>query len=207
MSASKKPFVLGLTGGVGCGKTTAAAVLSGLGAFVVDADEISHNLTASPGAVLDAIRERFGDAVFGADGTLNRRALGETVFSSEEARRDLEGITHPAIQKEMLARMDAAAAQGAQVVVLDVPLLFETGLDALCDETWVMTLDEEQQALRIMTRDRISRDEAQKRINSQMPLKDKEARANKVISSAKPQADVKAELTRLYKELLRRLPE
>ena len=204
MSAKNKPYVLGLTGGVGCGKTTAAQVLCDLGAFVVDADQISHELASAKGPIPDAIRAHFGDALFDAQGALNRRALADIIFRDEAKKRVLEGIMHPAIQREMLRRMDEAAEAGASVVVLDVPLLFETGLDALCDETWVLTLEKEQQALRIMKRDCVTRAQAIACIESQMPNKEKEARADRVINTAKSMADVKSELTHLYKELLKR---
>ncbi|MEA4898731.1 dephospho-CoA kinase [Bacillota bacterium Meth-B3] len=204
MTARDKAIRLGLTGGVGCGKSTAAAHLKALGAHVVDADEIARALTAEDGEALDAIRARFGDAVFGPDGALDRRALGDRVFADVGERRALEAILHPAIQRKMLSEIDEADREGASVVVLDVPLLFETGFDALCDEVWVVTASREQQALRVMARDRLTRAEAEARILSQMPLAEKEARADRVISTGRPIDEVRAELKRLYRELTRR---
>lgn len=204
MTARDKAIRLGLTGGVGCGKSTAAAHLKALGAHVVDADEIARALTAEDGEALDAIRARFGDAVFGPDGALDRRLLGDRVFADVGERRALEAILHPAIQRKMLSEIDEADREGASVVVLDVPLLFETGFDALCDEVWVVTASREQQALRVMARDRLTRAEAEARILSQMPLAEKEARADRVISTGRPIDEVRAELKRLYRELTRR---
>lgn len=204
MTARDKAIRLGLTGGVGCGKSTAAAHLKALGAHVVDADEIARALTAEDGEALDAIRARFGDAVFGPDGALDRRLLGDRVFADVGERRALEAILHPAIQRKMLSEIDEADREGASVVVLDVPLLFETGFDVLCDEVWVVTASREQQALRVMARDRLTRAEAEARILSQMPLAEKEARADRVISTGRPIDEVRAELKRLYRELTRR---
>lgn len=204
MTARDKAIRLGLTGGVGCGKSTAAAHLKALGAHVVDADEIARALTAEDGEALDAIRARFGDAVFGPDGALDRRLLGDRIFADVGERRALEAILHPAIQRKMLSEIDEADREGASVVVLDVPLLFETGFDALCDEVWVVTASREQQALRVMARDRLTRAEAEARILSQMPLAEKEARADRVISTGRPIDEVRAELKRLYRELTRR---
>lgn len=205
MSANKKPYLLGLTGGAGSGKTTAAECLKSLGAVVVDADEISHALTAPGGEALPAIREAFGEEVFLPDGALDRRKLGDLVFADEGRRRALEAIVHPATQREMLRRIDEAAAQGAQVAVLDVPLLYETGMDALCDEVWVTLLDREAQALRLMSRDRLSREQADARIMSQMPPAEKAARAAQVIKTNRPVAEVRHELTQLYRDLLKRI--
>ncbi|MEF9894214.1 MAG: dephospho-CoA kinase [Clostridia bacterium] len=204
MNASHKAIRLGLTGGVGCGKTTAAAVLSELGARVVDADAISRKLTQPSGAALGAIRARFGDQVFAPDGTLDRAKLGALVFENQKERLALEAIMHPAIQKEMLRLIDLADEEEAPVVVLDVPLLFECGLDALCDEVWVVTVGQDQQALRVMKRDQITRAQAMARIGSQMPLAQKETRADRVINTTRPEAEVKMELKHLYKELTRR---
>lgn len=205
MSASNRPYILGLTGGAGCGKTTAAAHLSSLGARVVDADAISRQITAPGGAALPAIREAFGGEVFGEDGALNRRALGDIVFADERRRRALEAIIHPAVQREMLRQVDQAALEGVRVAVLDVPLLYETGMDALCDEVWVMAVDAETQALRLMSRDRLTRAQADARIASQMPLEDKIARAAQVVKTHKQPQDVKRELDQLYRDLLKRI--
>ena len=135
---ANQPYVIGLTGGIGCGKSEAASYLRTLGAAHVDADEISRALTAPGGEALPEIRRVFGDAYFYVDGTLDRAMMAREIFSSEASRRALEGIVHPLVQRCMLAQMDAAAKAGARVVILDVPLLFETGMDALCDETWAL---------------------------------------------------------------------
>ena len=119
---ANKPYVIGLTGGIGCGKSEAAKFLSTLGAAHLDADAISHELTEAGGAALPEIRRVFGEAAFNADGSLDRASLGKLVFGNEPARRALEGIIHPLVQREMLTRMDEAAMNGAAVVILDVPL-------------------------------------------------------------------------------------
>ena len=204
MRARHKALRLGLTGGVGCGKSTAAAALRELGAEVVDADAISHALTSPGGAAVESIRARFGKEVIGEDGGVDRRLLGERVFGHESERRALEAILHPAIQKEMLRQIDAADEADAQVVVLDVPLLYECGLDALCDEVWVMNVNREQQVLRILKRDQITRDQALRRIASQMPVEEKAARADRVVDTGRSEGEVKNELRHLYRELTRR---
>ena len=201
---ASRPYVLGLTGGIGCGKSEAARLLTSLGAAHVDADAISRALTAPGGAALSAIRETFGESVFRPDGALDRAALGEIVFSDPSAKERLEGIVHPLVWAE--ARREIAAAD-APVAVLDVPLLFESGMDALCDETWAMAAPEGVQVARVMERDGLTEVQAQARIASQMPDAERRARAGRVIDSDRPVEETRCELRRLYGELLERIGE
>lgn len=201
---ANKPYVLGLTGGIGCGKSEAAKCLEGLGAVHVDADGISRSLTAPGGDALPAIREQFGDEVFASDGTLDRAALGRIVFDSAPHRRALEGILHPMIQNRMWQAIEQAGRQGAKVVVLDVPLLFETGMDVLCDEIWTVTADGETQLSRVTARG-LTVEEAQARIASQMDAEERNAKANRVIRTDRSVERTQAELTSLYQQLIKKL--
>lgn len=201
---ASKPYVIGLTGGIGSGKSEAAQYLKSLGAVHLDADAISRQLTAPGGEALDRIRAVFGDGMFHSDGTLDRVALGKRVFSDEPSRRALEGIMHPLVQRKMLRDMDEAAQSGAKVVILDVPLLFETGMDALCDETWTMYLDREKQIARIVARDGLSPEDAVARIDSQMPAEQRNARATCAIDTDRPIERTQAELEQLYRTALKR---
>ena len=201
MNASK-PFVLGLTGGIGCGKSEAARHLESLGAAHIDADAISRALTAPGGEALPAIRREFGDQVFSPDGTLDRRAMAEIVFADAAAKARLEGIIHPLV----LARtLEAIARADARVAVLDVPLLFESGMDALCGEVWAMSADAATQIQRVRERDGLTEAQARARIANQMPMARRNARAARVIDSARPIEETRSELTRLYRELLGRI--
>lgn len=203
MSANK-PYIIGVTGGIGCGKTEAAAFLESLGAARVDADAISRSLTAPGGEALPAIRERFSDGVFAPDGTLNRAALAAIVFQAQPERRALEGILHPLIQKNAWHQIEAAGERGEKIVILDVPLLFETGMDVLCDETWSMTADPETQLSRVMERG-LTREQAQARIDSQMSTDERNGRATRVIRTDRSMDRTRAELSGLYQQALRRL--
>ena len=193
-----KPYVLGLTGGIACGKSHVAAELRALGVPVLDADAISRAVTAEGGEALPAIRQAFGDAVFEGD-TLNRRALGDIVFASAPHRRALEAIIHPLVQRTMLERMDQAAEAGAKVVILDVPLLFETGMDALCDETWALYVGREMQISRIVARDGVTREQAEARIDSMMPTDERNARATHAINTDQPVEKTRQVLGQLYR--------
>ena len=205
MSTVRKPYIVGITGGIACGKTTATEHLQSLGALVLDADVESRALTASGGAALPAIRERFGDEVFHEDGTLNRQALGRIVFSDINQRHALEAITHPMIQHKMISDLQEAERNGETVVFLSVPLLYETGMDALCDETWVLSVDRETQIKRLQERDGMEAAEAEKRIDSQMDPEERNAKANVVIRSGRSIEQTRAELGSLYRDLKKRI--
>ena len=197
---ANKVYVIGLTGSSGSGKTEAARYLESLGAARFDADEVSRAVTAPGGPALPAIRKTFGDGVFHPDGTLNLAALAELVFSSAPHRRALEGIIHPLVQRTMLERMDRAAADGVRIVILDVPLLFETGMDALCDETWALYVDREMQISRIVARDGITRAQAGARIDSMMPTEARNARATHAINTDQPLEKTRQMLSQLYRQ-------
>lgn len=141
---------IGVTGGLGAGKTTVSRMFAGLGAPVVDADEISRELTAPAGMALPAIRESFGEAVFKPDGSLDRAALRAQILADDAAKRQLEAILHPRIRAEIERRL---AAVEAPYVLVVVPLLVETGAyDDLLDRVLVVDCDEKTQLQRAMAR-------------------------------------------------------
>ena len=202
---ANKPYIIGLTGGIGCGKSEAAKYLASLGAMHLDADAISRSLTAENGAALGEIRTVFGDSVFADDGSFDRKAMAEVVFSDPAARRKLEGIIHPLVQRSMLDGIDEAARQGIKVVILDVPLLFETGMDALCDDCWTLQVDRQTQIERVMERDGAAREQAEARIDSQMSMEERAARAARVIDTGRSIERTRGELSSLYNSVLKKL--
>lgn len=191
-------LVLGLTGGIACGKSNISATLAGLGAVIVDGDLLSRELTAPGGDALPAIRASFGDGVFHPDGTLNRRALGSLVFGDDKARETLDGVMQPLLRELILRRIEQARYAGAAVCVLDMPLLYEKGLDALCDRVWCASLPEETQLQRLMTRDGFTREEALARLRSQLPTAEKARRADVVIDTSGTIQYTKECVTSLY---------
>ena len=201
---ANKPYVIGLTGSTGSGKTEAARYLEALGAARFDADAASRAVTAPGGAALPAIRACFGDGVFRPDGTLDRAALAEIVFHSTPHRRALEGIIPPLVQRMLLEKMDAAAAAGTRMVILDVPLLFECGMDALCDETWALYCSRDLQISRIVARDGITREAAEARIDSMMPTEARNARATHAVNTDQPMEKTRQLLQQLYRAAERR---
>ena len=169
-------YVIGLTGGIACGKSNLSKALKANGVPVIDADEISRFLTAKGGAALPAIRERFGDRVFDGD-ELNRRALSDIVFSDPKERDALNGILHPMVLSEIHRQMDAIDGP----VVMDVPLLYEVGMDSWCQEIWCAYVPQKEQVRRVRKRGAITYKEALRRIHSQMPVMEKRRRADHVI--------------------------
>lgn len=191
--------VIGLTGGIASGKSTASAYLRELGAAIVDADAISRASTRRGGAAFEAVCAAFGD-ILGADGEIDRRKLGGIVFADEDARRKLNSIVHPAVMAESRAQIENARASGVKVCILDVPLLFETGMEKLCDETWLIYVPREEQIRRMEERDGLDAAAAAARIDSQMPLEEKLKRADVAIDSSGTIEQTRETLRRLWEE-------
>ena len=196
--------VIGLTGGIACGKSAISAALREMGARIIDGDALSRELTAPGGPALPAIRERFGDEVFHPDNSLNRRALGAVVFGSDEARARLDAIMQPMLRQMILSGMEAARLSGAPLCVLDMPLLYEAGIDSLCDRVWCAWLPRDKQLERLMARDGFTLEEAEARLRSQLPANEKAARADVVIDTGGSIQYTRSKLPPLYIDELRR---
>lgn len=173
--------IIGLTGGIASGKSTASAHLKSIGASVIDADAISHSLTDSDGETLSAIITAFGTEMLLENGGLDRRKLGLLVFGDDEARRKLNAIMHPLVLKEMQRQTLALRLQGVGRVIWDVPLLFETEMDAHTDEIWLLAVPAQVQLARLIARDGITLSQAQQRLLSQMSTDEKIKRATHTI--------------------------
>ncbi len=197
-------YILGLTGSIGCGKSHVSSVLRQLGACIIDGDQISHSLTASHGEALPAIRETFGDDVF-SHGELDRKALGRLVFSDPAALSLLNSILHPLIFSQIHVQIQRAREKSTVLCVLDMPLLFETGLDTLCDSVWCVYLPEDIQVERIMARDGCTAEDAHARIASQMSSEEKKSRSQTVIDTRGTLCETAETVKRLYSELLARI--
>ncbi|MBR6569973.1 MAG: dephospho-CoA kinase [Clostridia bacterium] len=176
-------FTIALTGGIACGKSTVSGMLAQLGAAVIDADAISRSLTADGGAALPAVRSAFGDGVFHADGSLDRAALSAVVFADKQALAALNGIIHPMVIRQMEDHLDECRKTGAGVVVLDVPLLFEAGMQGMGDIVACVTVPQEVQIARLHSRNGYTREEALSRIRNQMPVEDKARLSDVVIDT------------------------
>jgi len=199
---------VGLSGGIGSGKSTVSAMLAELGATIVDADAIVHELQAPGMPLLDEIAGSFGVHLLDPDGALDRAALGAVVFRDPDARRRLGEIMHPPVIAEMVRRARAAMESGSPLVVLDIPLLFEgkragTGSAVAFDyhalvAVWV---PRSVQIERTMRRDGCDQAEAERRVNAQMPIDEKRAMATHVIDNSGDLVKTREQVEALFAEL------
>jgi dephospho-CoA kinase len=178
-------ILVGLTGGVATGKSTVAKMFKQCGAIVIDADELAREVVKPGKPAWREIVGLFGKAVLNQDRSLNRQALGRIVFNNPKQRRQLEHIIHPRVAREQ-ARLtkQVARTDPKAVVIYDVPLLFEAGIDRRVDITIVVTADRKTQITRLKKRNGLSYAEAIRRIKSQMPLAKKIQRADHVLNGA-----------------------
>ena len=195
-------YVIGLTGGIACGKSNISRSLKAAGVPVIDADEISRNLTASGGPALPAIREKWGEKVFDGE-ELNRRALSDIVFSDPAARDALNAIIHPLVLSEIHRRMDETEGP----VVMDVPLLYEVGMDSWCDEIWCAYAPQKEQVRRVRKRGEITYAEALRRIHSQMPVMEKRRRADHMIRTTGTKEESGRAALSLWQDAVKRASE
>ncbi|MNI05551.1 Dephospho-CoA kinase [compost metagenome] len=176
---------LGLTGGIASGKSTVAQMLVNRGAALIDADVIAREIMEPGHPVLHSVVERFGKDVLKEDGTLDRKKLGSIVFSDPAQRKALEAITHPAIRSEMREVMNRLENENPKrLVIADIPLLYESGLENLYDEILVVYVPREVQRDRLMKRDGLNWSEAEARLNAQMDIELKKQKADFVIDNS-----------------------
>lgn len=160
--------VIGVTGGIGSGKSTVSGILERLGANVIDADRIAKEIAGEGGRMLLELTRQFGSSIVDESGKLDRRKLGDIVFGDPEKVKVLNGITHKYIIDEMTKRLDKLKAQAnADVIVMDVPIPVEHGFLDQVDEVWVVTADMDERIRRVVKRSGLTPDEALSRINSQ----------------------------------------
>lgn len=191
---------IGLTGGIACGKSTVADSLVRRGALLIDADRIAREVVVPGSPALALIARRFGQAVIAEDGSLLRKKLGDIIFADEAARKDLEAILHPAIRREMIARMEQAERERPErLVVVDVPLLYESGLTAMFDEVMVVYVPESTQLQRLMARDGTSEEQARSRIAAQMPIERKKELADVVIDNSGTPGETELQLDAFWR--------
>lgn len=185
MTTARKSYLkVGLTGGIGSGKTTAAARFAALGARVYHADEISRR-ALDPGAVCyDRVVSAFGQDVLNEDQSINRRKLGEIVFNDHAKRTLLNDIIHPYVIQELFSRAEQDLSnEPSGIAVFEVPLLFESGMHERMDHNIVVTSDEESRVRRVMERDNLSREQVLSRMSAQMPEEQKLQLADLVLEN------------------------
>ena len=194
-------LIIGLTGGIGSGKSTVSEYLSkNMGLTIIDADQIARDVTRPGQETLLKLREAFGSEIINDDGTLDRRKLAGIAFQSDEKKKLLEKITHSAIREEINCTLRTSAAKHENAVVLDVPLLMESGIDGLCDTVWVVTTAKDVRIERISARDGITKEEINARINAQISDRERFARADEIIDNSGDKEALYREIERLIKK-------
>ncbi|WP_085529564.1 dephospho-CoA kinase [Kocuria massiliensis] len=200
---SQKTWHLGLTGGIGSGKSTVAAMLAQRGAEIIDADAIARDLMEPGTEVFEDVIQAFGHVVLDNSGALDRAALARVVFSDESARERLNGIVHPAVRAESRKRVDAAEEDpDSFVIVQDIPLLVETGQSDSFDGVIVVEAPEAARVERLVTTRGMDPDDARSRIRAQATDEQRRAISTWVIDNSGSEEETEEQVDRLWRELV-----
>lgn len=192
---------IGLTGGIASGKSTAANLLKEMGLPVINLDKISREIMKKGTPGYREVLSTFGQTILKEGKKIDRKKLGKLIFENPTMRKKLETITHPLILKRMEEKISQFEEEGAKVVIVEVPLLIETDLMDKFDQIWLVYVDDGTQIERLMKRDNLSREEAILRLNAQIPLEDKKAYADQVITNHGNIEDLKEQLNKLWREI------
>ncbi len=194
-------MVIGLTGGIASGKSTVSAKLKELGAAVIDADLLARDVVRKGEIAYNKIVQCFGADILLPGGDIDRKKLGDIVFSDKEKLELLNSITHPEIINRMKERIQELKAEGAKVIVVDAAILIEMGLHKYVDSVWVLSVDRETQLKRLAERDKYDYREAENRINSQFTDEVRKKYADVVIDNSKPIEEVEKRLEELWNNI------
>ncbi|WP_282804893.1 dephospho-CoA kinase [Lactobacillus isalae] len=194
-------YFLGLTGGIASGKSTADDFFKKKNIPIIDSDLIAHQIMEVGQSGYNAVVACFGTNILNDDQTINRRQLGEIVFNDKAKLKKLNDLTHPLVHQEIKRQMEHYSLEKEKLVVIDVPLLFESGFESLCDGVLVISISPELQIKRLMKRNNFTKKEALARINNQMPLREKEKRATYVVANTGTIGDLEKKLSDLLQEI------
>ena len=186
--------IIGLTGGIASGKSTASLILKSFGATIIDADILAHQVVEKGQPAWKKIVATFGRKILNKQGELDRKVLGEIVFESEEKLKKLNKIVHPEVHSLVISSFERERAEGKEKIVYDCPLLIEGNLQHLVDQVWLIYIDEETQLKRLMKRNDFTKEQAMKRMNNQMPLKQKIKYADILINNNGSKKDLEKTL-------------
>ena len=196
-------YIIGVTGGIACGKSTVSNELSKYGAKIINADKMAHWQLSPGGEIYEAYIEHFGKGILNDEGLIDRRKVAGIVFNNKDELQWINEVAHPILLRHVRERLSKYQSEGVTLVILDVPLLFESGWDRECDEVWVVHLKHARQVNRLMERNNLTLEEAEDRIKAQIPSKERRKRADVVIDNNGYKSSTRKQIRRLIK---RRFP-
>ncbi|KZE48817.1 dephospho-CoA kinase [Brevibacillus parabrevis] len=194
-------MILGLTGGIATGKSTVTGMLRERGIPVIDADQIAREVVEPGKPAYEAIVRHFGRDILLEDGQIDRKGLGEIVFSDESERQKLNAIVHPEVRRVMREEAEAAEANGADIVFMDIPLLFESKLQHMVEKIVVVYAPCDMQLARMMERDELEEEQAQKRLRAQFPIDQKKLEADFLIDNSFSREETERQVEALLAEI------
>jgi len=198
------PPVIGLTGGIASGKTTVSARLAELGAAIIDADRIGHEIIAPGGPAYEPVLAAFGRELLAPDGSIDRKKLGAAVFADPERLKRLNGISHPIMARRMAEEIAAQRARRPAdlppLIVLDAAILLEAGWDALCDAVWTVEAAPETALARLMARNGLTEEQARRRLAAQWSNAERARRSQRVIANSGTIDALRDAVTALWRE-------
>jgi len=202
-----RPTIAGLTGGIASGKSTVAAMLAEAGARIVDADRIAHQVVLKGEPAWQDIVDHFGSGILARDGQIDREALGAIVFNDTEAKKALNGIVHPRVFETMAQEIQSLAeAHPGDLIIMDVPLLIESGLHASLPIVILVYVPETMQQERLMRRDGLNAADAAARIRAQMPIDAKRAHAHYIVDNTGDLDATRRQVLDIYRKILSGAP-
>lgn len=197
--------VIGLTGGISSGKSTVSKFLAHLGAVVIDADKVGHEVFKPGTKAWQEVVDAFGQGIISADGTIDRRKLGEIVFSNPGARAKLNQVMHPLIYEQVKSRMEEYGRKGVAIIIVEAPLLLEVGWKSLVDEVWVTSASEATVSKRQKEQKRLSETQSLARIRAQLTDEERIRQADVVIDTDCALDELKERVEALWRKLRSRI--
>lgn len=198
-------MIVGLTGGIACGKSTVSRMFEQLGCVIIDADQVAREVVAPGEEGLEAVVRRFGPSVLNEDGTLDRKSLGDLVFKEEKARQDLNAILHPLIRKRMNQKKEKALKDHPPLIIMDIPLLYESKQEQTVEAVIVVYVSPDEQLRRLMERDHLTHDDAKRRINSQWSIEEKKQRADYLVDNSGSLSETREQVESLFFKLAKEI--
>ena len=200
-------YIIGVTGGIACGKSTVSNELSKYGAKIINADKMAHWQLSPGGEIYEEYIKHFGNDILDDGELIDRRKVAAIVFNDKQELKWINEMAHPILLRHIRERLVKYQSEGVTLVVLDVPLLFEAGWDRECDEIWVVHLKHDRQVNRLMERNDLTLEEAESRIRAQIPSKERRKRADVVIDNngykSSTQKQIKRLIRRKFPHLIR----